>query len=863
MNATLAKNYTPMIQQFLQIKAEHQDALLFYRMGDFYELFFEDAKLASELLEVTLTSRGKANGEPIPMAGVPHHAAEGYIAKLVKQGISVAICEQIGDPNAGKGPVERKVVRIITPGTLSDEALLDNRNDSLLAGISMDDDKFGLATLDMSSGQLLITEVRSQSELFSELERVSPSELLIPEHSGKKIVMQSAVIRERPPWEFDLDNSHRILNKQFGTSELNGFGCAHMSLAISAAGCLLQYAKGTQRCSLPHIHTIKSENRDDSVLIDSASRHNLELVSNLKGGQENTLYNVIDRCATSMGSRLMRRWINRPLRDLNALQARQDCVAELQNAYLYEKLQAPLKQIGDMERILTRIALRSARPRDLVRLQHSIAVLPDLESLLNKCSAKCLVGLASCAKPLPHIDSLLRKAIKDNPPMVIREGGVIADGYNEELDELRELSFSAGNFLIELEELEKKRTGISTLKVGYNRVHGYFIEISRGQTANAPTNYIRRQTLKNAERFITPELKEFEDRALSAKSRSLALEKQLYESLLEKLNEDLNEMQKCAIAISELDVLTTFAERAHALNYCRPSLKNESGINIEQGRHPVVENSLDRPFIANDLLVNESQKMLVITGPNMGGKSTYMRQAALIVILAQIGCYVPAKTAEIGLVDRIFTRIGSSDDLAGGRSTFMVEMTEAANILHNASNQSLVLMDEIGRGTSTFDGLSLAYACAYSLARNVKSMTLFATHYFELTNLPNEVNNAANVHLDATEHNDEIVFLHSIQKGPASKSYGIQVAKMAGVPRQVIDIALAKLSTLESIKTPHEGEQLSSKTCELESTMKKDVPSLPLREELNELINNINPDTMTPKAALDFVYKIKQISEKS
>ncbi len=858
MNTKLAINHTPMMRQFLQIKAEHRDQLLFYRMGDFYELFFEDAKRASELLEVTLTSRGKANGEPIPMAGVPYHAAEGYIAKLVKQGISVAICEQVGDPSTTKGPVERKVVRIVTPGTLTDDALLDNRNDSLLAGISVEDKKFGLATLDMSSGQLLITEVRNRDDLFNELERLSPSEVLIPEYSGIELSAETTLIRERPPWEFDLEHSVRILNHQFGTSDLNGFGCAHMSLAISAAGCLLSYAKDTQRCSLPHIRSIRTENRDESVQIDGASRRNLELTSSLKGDEANTLLNVLDQCATTMGSRLMRRWINRPLTNQTILQARQDSVAELQDNYLYEKLRDPLKKIGDMERILTRVALRSARPRDLVRLQHSLAALPGVESLLINPSTTHLSNLALCSQPLPNLNLLLEKAICENPPMVIRDGGVIADGYNEELDQLRELGFSAGNFLIDLERKERERTGITTLKVGYNRVHGYFIEISRGQSNNAPSDYIRRQTLKNAERFITPELKEFEDKALSAKSRSVALEKELYEALLELLNQDLKKMQDCAIAISEIDVLTTFAERAHTLNYCRPSLRSEFGINIEQGRHPVVENSLDRPFIANDLLVNEAQNLLVITGPNMGGKSTYMRQAALIVLLAQIGSYVPAKSATIGVVDRIFTRIGSSDDLAGGRSTFMVEMTEAANILHNASERSLVLMDEIGRGTSTFDGLSLAYACAHYLARNIKPITLFATHYFELTNLPNEVDNAVNLHLDATEHNDEIVFLHTIKNGPASKSYGIQVAKMAGVPWEVIEAALAKLTTLESIKNSCESEQTSTECIELKP-VGEELSALTLWQELNELLRDVNPDSITPKDALDLVYKIKKV----
>ena len=762
MKATAESSpHTPMMQQYLRIKAEHPNDIVFYRMGDFYELFFDDAKQASQLLDITLTARGKTNGNPIPMCGVPYHAAENYIAKLVKQGLSVAICEQIGDPETSKGPVERAVMRVLTPGTLTDEALLDDRADNLLAAITQRDSQLGIATLDMSSGRFQLLQLDSADELHAELQRLNPVELLISEDlPTDDFLQQSSGVRYRAPWEFDLDSAQRLLNKQFGTKDLAGFGCDHLPAGLSAAGCLLQYALDTQRNNLPHIRSISAENREDRVALDASSRRNLELDINLTGGEQNTLFDVLDNSSTSMASRLLRRWLNQPLQDLAALQARQDSISAVQNNYLYESLHNHLKQVGDMERILTRVALRSARPRDLTRLLDSLAVLPQIASELKVAEIPHLQQLATGAKPLPHLVELLAGAIQENPPVVIRDGGVIADGFDPELDELRALNTNAGEFLLAMEEREKASTGISSLKVGFNRVHGYYIEISRGQSDNAPVEYIRRQTLKNAERFITPELKEFEDKALSAKSRALNREKHLYEQLLETLNQDLAQLQACAAAVAELDVLATLAERAQSLSFCKPLLQTEPGIHIEGGRHPVVEQVSSDPFVANDLIMNQERKMLVITGPNMGGKSTYMRQAALIVLLAQIGSFVPASAATIGLVDRIFTRIGSSDDLAGGRSTFMVEMTETANILHNATDRSLVLMDEVGRGTSTFDGLSLAWACAFHLAEKVRAFTLFATHYFELTALPDKVAGTVNVHLDATEYNDSIVFLH-------------------------------------------------------------------------------------------------------
>ncbi len=856
------EQYTPMMQQFLRIKADHPNDILFYRMGDFYELFFDDAKRASDILDITLTARGKANGNPIPMCGVPYHAAEGYLAKLVKQGHSVAICEQVGDPETSKGPVERQVMRVLTPGTISDEALLDARRDNLLVAITRLDQTTGLASLDMSSGRFQLLELSSEEELVSELQRLNPVEILLSETlPDSEFFSARKGIKRRPIWEFDLDSALRLLNKQFGTRDLSGFGCDHLPVAISAAGCLLQYAKDTQRGDLPHIRSIIAENNSDSVSLDASSRRNLELDTNMTGGPENTLFEVLDTSATTMASRLLRRWLNRPLQHLPTLQARQQSIAALQHNYLYEVLHGHLKQIGDMERILTRVALRSARPRDLTRLHQSLAILPQLATTLANPSTAHLGDLAAAAEPMPELVHLLGSAVKENPPVVIRDGGVIADGYDSQLDELRALNTNAGDFLLELEEREKVRSGISTLKVGYNRVHGYYIEISRGQSDNAPVDYIRRQTLKNAERFITPELKEFEDKALSAKSRSLAREKYLYEQLLEQLNESLAALQNCAAAISEIDVLTTLAERAHSLNFCQPNLTLEPGISIQGGRHPVVEKVSSDPFVANDLEMHNERKMLVITGPNMGGKSTYMRQAALIVLLAQIGSFVPAAGATIGLVDRIFTRIGSSDDLAGGRSTFMVEMTETANILHNASDRSLVLMDEVGRGTSTFDGLSLAWACAYHLAEKVRAFTLFATHYFELTSLPEKVSGACNIHLGATEYNENIVFLHSIEEGPANKSYGIQVAKLAGLPEEVISLARQELALLEAgshaVITPAAAEKAQPARPSQPSQSELFLPSI--NPELQKRLEQLKPDDLSPRDALELLYELKKL----
>jgi DNA mismatch repair protein MutS len=851
-------SHTPMMRQYLTIKAEFPDILIFYRMGDFYELFFDDARKASDLLDISLTARGKTGGNAIPMAGVPYHAVENYLAKLVQLGESVAICEQIGDPATSKGPVERKVVRVITPGTLSDEALLTDRQDNLIVAIvenhskskKRSDADFGLAYLDMASGRFVITEPQTSEQLQAELQRLTPAELLYPETlSDISLIKQYRGLRRRPEWEFDIETAISLLNKQFGTKELTGFGVDGKLLGLSAAGCLFQYVKDTQRTALPHIRAIVSESASLGVVLDAATRRNLELTQNLHGGTDNTLAAVLDKSSTPMGSRLLKRWLHFPLRDLTTLNNRYSAIEQILVTDLHHDIQPILKGLGDIERIVSRIALGSARPRDFARLRYALQKLPLLQSCLNPASSGYIDTLAKLIQPIPVIQNLLEQAIIENPPVLIRDGGVIAPGYHQELDILRDLSDGATEFLAQLEQREKERTGINSLKVGYNKVHGFFIEMSRTAAADVPDDYIRRQTLKNNERFITEELKEHEHKVLSAQGKFLALEKRLYQELFDKIIPELGQLQTLSQAVAELDVLTNFAERAQTLNYVKPVLSNEAGINIEAGRHVVVEQMTPDAFIANPIVLTEQRKMLIITGPNMGGKSTYMRQTALIVLLAHVGCYVPADSATIGLVDRIFTRIGASDDLASGRSTFMVEMTETANILHNATDRSLVLLDEIGRGTSTYDGLSLAWACAEMLALKTKAFTLFATHYFELTLLADQITTLANVHLDAMEHNDNIIFMHAIHEGAASKSFGLQVAQLAGVPKTVIHRAKQRLSELESKQAPSILPEQSSNFEQL-TLVADDHPAL-------ESLRNIDIDDITPKQALDLLFELK------
>nr|WP_217273593.1 DNA mismatch repair protein MutS [Vibrio coralliilyticus] len=844
-----------MMQQYLKLKAENPDILLFYRMGDFYELFYDDAKRASQLLDISLTKRGASAGEPIPMAGVPFHAVEGYLAKLVQLGESVAICEQIGDPATSKGPVERQVVRIVTPGTVTDEALLSERIDNLIAAIYHHDGKFGYATLDVTSGRFQLMEPETEEAMAAELQRTAPRELLFPEDFEPVELMAARNgNRRRPVWEFELDTAKQQLNQQFGTRDLVGFGVEQAHLGLCAAGCLIQYVKDTQRTALPHIRSLTYDRQDHSVILDAATRRNLEITQNLAGGTDNTLAEVIDHTATPMGSRMLKRWLHQPMRDINTLNHRLDAISELKELTLFADLHPTLKQIGDIERILARLALRSARPRDMARLRHAMQQLPELAETMGTLAHPYLTKLGQYAAPQEAVCDLLERAIKENPPVVIRDGGVIAEGYNAELDEWRKLADGATEYLEKMEQDERERHGIDTLKVGYNNVHGFFIQVSRGQSHLVPPHYVRRQTLKNAERYIIPELKEHEDKVLNSKSKALALEKQLWEELFDLLMPHLEKLQNLASAISQIDVLQNLAERADSLDYCRPVMSQEPGIHIQSGRHPVVEQVMDEPFIANPIELNPQRKMLIITGPNMGGKSTYMRQTALIALMAHIGSYVPAESAQIGSIDRIFTRIGASDDLASGRSTFMVEMTETANILHNATTNSLVLMDEIGRGTSTYDGLSLAWASAEWLAKELGSMTLFATHYFELTELPNQIPHLANVHLDAVEHGDTIAFMHAVQEGAASKSYGLAVAGLAGVPKSVIKNARAKLTQLEQL-SQGENSGVTSSAVDIANQLSL----IPEPSEVEEALSGIDPDDLTPRQALEELYRLKKL----
>ena len=851
--------HTPMMRQYLGIKAENPDLLLFYRMGDFYELFFDDAKKASEILDITLTARGKSNGDPIPMAGVPYHAAEQYLSRLLKQGISVGICEQVGDPATSKGPVERKVARILTPGTVTDDYLLNDRRDTILLAIYAQGEgakqQFGIAHIDLSCGRFIVQQIDTLDTLHNELERLQPAEILVAEDYSFKL-NNSLPTTQRPPWLFDQDSARQLLQKQFGTHDLAGFGCEEMPIAIIAAGALLDYINETQRTALPHITSLQTESSDDGIILDAASRKNLELEQSLHSEQRNTLLAVLDKTATSMGSRLLRRWLNKPLKDQQQISQRHQAIAGFTQHFDYETIHEQLRHVGDIERIVSRIAIGSARPRDLSTLRDSLNIIPLLHQILDQIEQPHLNTLRQQIDLHDDLLALLNAAIIENPPVLIRDGGVIAEGYDEDLDEFRNLSKNSDQYLLDLETREKQRTGIGSLKVAYNRVHGFYIEIPRTQSNEVPPEYLRRQTLKMVERFILPELKEFEDKVLSARERSLSREKALYEQLLKKIAVHVLPLRKTAQAIAEIDVLSNFSERAVTLDYSCPEFSDKAGFRVTGSRHPVVEQTLDTPFVPNDLIMNRQRRMLMVTGPNMGGKSTYMRQIALITLMAYIGCYVPAKTAIIGPVDRIFTRIGAQDDLSTGRSTFMVEMTEAANILNNATENSLVLLDEIGRGTSTFDGLSLAWAFAEYLARKKKAFTLFATHYFELTSLPEKIPSIANVHIDAIEHGDKIVFLHSVKDGAANQSYGLQVAQLAGVPKIVIAQARKKLHQLEEDSRRH---PIAGQTLPLSLSFPEKVKVDEEAQQIKKAIIAIDPDELTPRQALDELYRLKKL----
>ena len=865
MKLDKSPEHTPLMKQYFAAKAEHPDVLLFFRMGDFYELFHDDARKAARLLDITLTQRGSSGGQPIPMAGVPHHSSEGYLARLVALGESVAICEQIGDPAASKGLVERKVVRIVTPGTVTDEALLNERRDTLLLALVRGRAGFGLAWADLSAGRFLVNEVANEDQLEAELARLDPAELLLPDEDGWPASLhERSGLRRRAPWLFDPDSGRRQLLGFFGLHDLTGFGIEDRPLAIAAAGALLGYVEETQKQRLPHLTSIAVESGDGAIAMNAATRRHLELDTRVDGDTRHTLLGVLDSTVSPMGGRLLRRWLHRPLREQDTVRLRHDAVATLIDHRCEDALRERFRALGDLERILSRIALRSARPRDLSTLRDGLAMLPSLRELLSPLDAPRLRELSQQLGEHAAEAELLAQALVEQPPVLARDGGVFADGHDAELDELRRLSTHADQFLVDLEAREKEATGIATLKVGYNRVHGYYIEVSKAQAGRAPAHYSRRQTLTNAERYITEELKDFEDKVLSARERALARERLLYEQLLDALDARLEPLRQCAAALSELDVLAAFAERAQALDWSRPQLTSEPCLCIERGRHPVVEAVRDQPFEPNDLVLDggpegNGRRMLVITGPNMGGKSTYMRQNALIVLLAHIGSFVPAARAQIGPIDRILTRIGAGDDLARGQSTFMVEMAETSYILHHATGQSLVLMDEIGRGTSTYDGLALAEACARHLAASNRSYTLFATHYFELTALATPGSGIANVHLDAVEHhdgrgNEALVFMHAVKDGPANRSFGLQVAALAGLPRAVIRDARARLAELE--QRGHQAGAVAPMSAERIDQPQQFGLFSPSSAAL-EALASIDPDELTPKQALEALYRLK------
>ena len=862
--------HTPMMQQYLKVKMEHQHALLFYRMGDFYELFFDDARKAAKLLGITLTHRGKTNGEPIPMAGVPYHAADGYLARLVKAGQTVAICEQVGEVT-GKGPVERKVVRIITPGTITDDALLGSYQSSNLVALCIQQNKIGLALLDLSASIFKVQEHECKTEqLAIELSRLMPSEIVVDEDLVDQNILEQikkqldCPITKRPNVDFNLNNAQKTLCDQFAVSTLSGFGIDHLPLAKASAAALIHYAKETQKTALPHIRSIQLEQSSDFIALDPITRRNLEIIDPLFE-HGTSLFNLINDCQTAMGGRLLSRTLMQPIRDTALLDARLDATEQLLTGYHESPVRLVLKEIGDIERVLSRVALGSARPRDLVQLRHACAQIPFLRHallpIIQAKSSTLLTDLDQQLGDFKELHQLLLSAIVENPPVLLRDGNVIAEGYDGELDELRKIRDHAGQFLIDLEIKERELSGIPTLKIGYNRVSGYYIELTRAQAEQAPEHYIRRQTLKNAERYITPELKGFEDKVLSSESRALAREKLLFENLLETLRQNIANLQMMSAAIAQIDVLANFAHQARLQHWNRPEFSPEIGIKIHAGRHPVVEALSKTPYTPNDTFLDSHHRMAIITGPNMGGKSTFMRQTALISLLAYCGSYVPAQSAKLGPIDRIFTRIGSADDLSTGKSTFMVEMTETSQILHHATHQSLVLMDEVGRGTSTYDGLSLAWACVLDLTKRIKCLCLFATHYFELTELGSEAG-IDNYHVTAKEMNGNLILLHKVQHGPASQSHGLQVAKLAGIPAGVIKEAQKRLKILEKQQQQHiqsavQNDLFNAVEHEIETPVIEKVIEVEAQSPALEMLKQIDVDNLTPRQALEQLYSLK------
>ena len=866
---------SPMMQQYLDIKSQHADKLVFYRMGDFYELFLDDAVEAAKLLDITLTTRGQMDGVPIKMAGVPFHAAEQYLARLVKMGKSVAVCEQVGEVGAGKGPVERKVVRIVTPGTLTDAAFLEDKETNRIVAVNTDKKNVAIAWASLQSGEFK-TKLTTVDKLADELARLQAAEILLPEGKSLPNGFQSAQpargttsanITRLNSWQFAADAGAKLLTEYFGCQDLHGFGLdgKEHEAAVGAAGALLNYIRLTQNLMPQHLDGISLETDSQYIGMDAATRRNLEITQTLSGKKSPTLFSILDGCATHMGSRLLALWLHHPLRSRAHIRARQEAIATLGSQY--ETLQGRLKNIADIERIAARIAVGNARPRDLAALRDSLFALSEIE--LSAEGSSLLETLKAVFPETLPVAETLKAAVMPEPAVWLKDGGVINQGYSAELDELRHIQNHGDEFLLELEARERERTGLSTLKVEFNRVHGFYIELSKVQAEQAPADYQRRQTLKNAERFITPELKTFEDKVLTAQEQALALEKRLFEALLKEVQTALPQLQKAAKAAAALDVLSTFAATAAERGFVCPEFADYPIIHIENGRHPVVEQQV-RHFTANHTRLDHKHRLMLLTGPNMGGKSTYMRQVAHIVLMAHTGSFVPADAAQIGPIDQIFTRIGASDDLASNRSTFMVEMSETAYILHHATDQSLVLMDEVGRGTSTFDGLALAQAIAEHLLQKNKSFSLFATHYFELTKLPEAHATAVNMHLSALEQGQDIVFLHHIEPGPASKSYGIAVAKLAGLPNRALKAAQKHLNDLEnqaaanrpqldifSAMPSENGADQEGKTQEIEPVDNFQT------NELAEALAQIQPDNLTPREALDALYRLKDICNKA
>ncbi|MBD8530332.1 MULTISPECIES: DNA mismatch repair protein MutS [unclassified Massilia] len=867
-----SEKVTPMMAQYLGIKADYPTMLVFYRMGDFYELFHDDAEKAARILGITLTARGSSGGNPIRMCGVPFHSLDGYLAKLVKLGESCAICEQIGDPATSKGPVERKVVRVVTPGTLTDSDLLPEKAErALLALCTVSQRKsstVGLAWLSLASGALRLMEFSGDertvaARLAQELERISPAEILRADDGDMFEENPFAHTQRVPEWHFDVVKGHKALLEQLGVATLTGFGADGLGAAFGAAGALLRYAQSTQGRGLQHVNSLAVESENEFIGLDAATRRNLELTETIRGQESPTLFSLLDGCRTPMGSRLLRHWLHHAKRDQAVARSRHEAIEALAQGDATADLSATLNDVPDIERITTRIALLTVRPRDLASLRDGLKQLPALRQQVARCFIPGDSGLLrtlhdALDTPLPCLD-LLARAVAEEPAAMVRDGGVFASGFDSELDELRALSQNAGQFLVDLETRERARTGIANLRVEYNRVHGFYIEVTNGQADKVPDDYRRRQTLKNCERYITPELKAFEDKALSAQDKALVREKALYDELLTCLAPHIGDLQRVAQGLAQIDTLVALTSHALPHNWCAPELVDAPCLSIVEGRHPVVERQIER-FIANDCKLSNDRRLLLITGPNMGGKSTFMRQTALIVLLAYVGSYVPATSATIGPIDRIFTRIGANDDLAGGRSTFMVEMTESAAILNSATEHSLVLMDEVGRGTSTFDGLALAWAIARHLIDNSRSFTLFATHYFELTQLPESHPSAANVHLSAVEHKDTIVFLHAVQEGPASQSYGLQVAQLAGVPPSVIKAARKHLARLESQAVGTTPQlDLFALPCD-EAEEEPAVAEAAVPSALAVALDELDPDALTPREALERLYELKRLA---